>query len=154
MQSWWHLVLNCPRCSKEISDEGNNYCPYCGVELKPSRETEDNIEEWVRYWVKTNSSYFKEGDYRHNIFKRCEMYRKAPDRYLQSMLETIPELVKWYFNVFQTVFIAAMAGLETTLFVLFVNNLTHANVLHWVVPLALFIVIFLLAIIPDKKTES
>jgi hypothetical protein len=136
---------------------------------KKSVETEDDVPRLVKEWVEKNYAEFNEGGlqcgkhlYRDNIFARSEKYRNAPDEYLKTMLKSLPETIKWYFNVFQTVFIAGLFGLEATLFVLFVNSLStwfpkhplDLNIISWALPLIFAFLIAVPALKTNKKSQS
>jgi hypothetical protein len=126
----------------------------------------------VRDWVNRNASEFKENGkrlYRDNVFSRCERYIGAPNEFLQTKLKILPENIKWYFTLFQGVFIAGTVGIATTLFFLFMNNLLawlpfQANLNHidflnlrwltWFVPLILFVGIIISALKKSKNVES
>jgi hypothetical protein len=136
---------------------------------KKSVETEDDVPKLVREWVEENYAEFNEGGlqcgkhlYRDNIFARSEKYQNAPDEYLKTMLKTLRETIKWYFNLFQTVFIAGIFGLEVTLFVLFLNSLStwipkhplDLNIISWVLPLIIAFIIAVSALKTNKKSQS
>lgn len=126
----------------------------------------EKVTDLVRKWVDTNPSEFRESGtnqelYREAIFERCKKYVDAPDEYLNLRQKTLPEERKWYFNVFQTVFIAGVFGLGTSLFILFLNNLLtwlqksplDLNFLGWILPLALLVVV-ILSLREDEKHKT
>lgn len=128
---------------------------------------ENKIIDVVKEWVNRNPAEFREPEtnkrlYREIIFKRCEKYLNAPDEYLKLRQKTLPEQRKWYFNIFQTVFMVGIFGLGTSLLILFLNNLfawfqklsLDLNVLGWVLPLVAIIVIVALSIKQSKRHKT
>lgn len=102
--------------------------------MEESVKNEDEVDELVKEWIAQNPAEFtvdgksgsKQLRYRERILERCKQYKKAPDEYLDTMLKTFPGLIKWYFNIFQTVFIAGLFGSLATAFVF-----TYSNFLTW-----------------------
>jgi hypothetical protein len=99
------------------------------VEENQSNTSQDYFQKEVNKWIEDNYAVFKEGGeqngkilYRSTIVKRCKKYDSASDEYLRTMLKLFPEIMKWYLNVFQGVFLVGLVGFETTLLVLFSNN--------------------------------
>lgn len=132
-------------------------------------EREDRVTELVRQWVEKNSAEFTDSGkpdgkplYRERVFGRCEKYRDAPDEYLEAMLKTLPETIKWYFNVFQTILVAGILGVTTTLFILFLNGLStwvqklsvDFSIVNWALPLTLFLIIVCRALKTNEVTQS
>jgi len=157
-------------------------------------EKEDELDKLIgiRDWIKQNPAEFtidgkpvnltKENEprlrFRLRILDRCKQYKKAPDEYLKTMLKTLPEIFKWYFNVFQTVFIAGLVGLWASAFYFTCSSFfTWASKTTWALPSSfnnflslasasisdwigwvlsgLFVIIVLfLALISNKKTGS
>jgi hypothetical protein len=141
----------------------------------------------TKKWVKENPSEFgkepsaepkkrehKRRLYRESILERCKRYDDAPTAYLETMLKTLPEITKWYFNVFQTIFIAGIASFETAVAILFFNNLLAwlqrlpsdlyaslenikpadiGSFLSWFLPALVFFIIFGLATWEDESLE-
>lgn len=128
---------------------------------------EDKIIDLVKKWVNRNPAEFREPEtnkrlYRETIFKRCKRYLNAPDEYLNFRKKTLPEERKWFFNVFQTVFLVGIFGLETSFLVLFLNNLSawfqklslDLNVLSWLLPLVILLVTVALSLKQDKRHKT
>jgi hypothetical protein len=139
--------------------------------------TENNIKDLLKKWIEKNPKEFRKDEFREaTILDRCQQYRDAPEDYLRSMLKILPDIMKWYFNVFQTVFIAGLVGLETTLFVMFLSNLSAwfqrfpqdwgvlavhnvrpidvIALLSWMIPLLVLSVILFFALKTNKKYEA
>lgn len=132
-------------------------------------EREDRVTELVRQWVEKNSAEFTDSGkldgkplYRERVFHRCEKYRNAPDKYLEAMLKTLPETIKWYFNIFQTILVAGILGVTTTLFILFFNGLStwvqkisvDFSIVNWALPLTLFLIIVWLTLKTNEVTKT
>ena len=163
-------------------------------EEKPSvdKPAKEEIHDLVRDWIKENPAEFtvdgklvdltKENEhklrFRLRILDRCKQYKNAPDEYLKTMLKTLPDTFKWYFNIFQTVFIAGLVGSLASAFYFtcssfiiwtskiswalpssFYNflSLASASVLDWIAWVfsgSYVVIVFILAMIPHKKTGS
>lgn len=103
-------------------------------EEQNAQKTKDKINELVEAWIAKNSAEFtfvgifgkRKLGYRPQVLARCKQYDNAPDEYLNTMLKTLPELIKWYFNIFQAVFIAGLVGSLAAAFVA-----AYSNVLKW-----------------------
>jgi len=132
-------------------------------------QQENDINVLVRKWVNENYSEFREGAepngtllYRTRIFDRCKKFQNAPKGYLKTMLEkSLPDTIKWYFTIFQVVFIAGTVSISTGFFLLFLNNfflfltdVSAVSTVKWLIPIVLFFVIVVLALIPHKKSNS
>jgi len=130
---------------------------------------ESDIDALVKKWVDENYGEFREGAkpngvllYRTRIFDRCKKYRDAPDGYLEIMLEkSLPDSIKWYFNIFQVVFMAGTISVSTGFFLLFLSNfflfLTDVSVVSfvkWLIPIGLFAIIVVLALTTHEESES
>lgn len=130
-------------------------------------EQESDIDALVKKWVNENYGAFKEGGkpngsclYRKSIFERCKRYRDAPEGYLKTMLEkSLPDSIKWYFNIYQIVFVAGTVSVSTTLFFWFLNNLfvfltdrSTVSFVKMVIPVAFLIAI--VALIWHEKSGS
>lgn len=143
-----------------------------GEENKPSdflTEQKNDIDALVRKWVEENYGEFREGAetkgallYRPVIFERCRKFRNAPDGYLKTMLEkSLPDAIKWYFNIFQIIFITGAVSVSTAFFFLSLNNLfaffTDVNavsLMEWLIPATLFSLVVVAAVSPHKKSQS
>ena len=128
---------------------------------------EDKIIDLVRKWVDSNPAEFGESEtnqilYRKVVFERCRKYVDAPDEYLNLRQKTLPEERKWYFNIFQTVFIAGMFGLETSLLILSLSHFSawfqevplDFTILKWLLPFILFLVLAGLSFKEDKRHKT
>jgi hypothetical protein len=132
-------------------------------------QRESEIDRLVKKWVEDNYGEFKEGAksdgallYRMNIFDRCKKYRDAPDGYLKTMLEkSLPDTIKWYFNIFQVVFMAGTVSVSTASFLLFLNNfllfladVSVVSSMKWLIPFGLFLFVAYLALKKHKPSDS
>lgn len=128
-------------------------------------QEEKDVPEIVKKWIDENTAEFGDAErkfYRDNVLDRCKQFLFAPDDYLEAMLKTLPELMKWYHNVFQTVFMAGMAGLTVTILVLFLNNFFEwiqnlsfdLSIVRWFFPAGILVVIGILLLRIDKTLGS
>lgn len=133
-------------------------------EKKKPAEAEDEIGKLVEIWINQNPAQFTVKGifgkthllYRKNVLQRYKQYKDAPDEYLTTTLKTFPEAFKWYFDIFQAVFMAGIVGLVVTACVFawssFVKSIS--NWIFWVLPALFVIIVFILAFTTNKKTES
>jgi len=136
---------------------------------------EDIVDKLVSDWIEQNSAEFtisgeyvdfkkKENEnklrFRPRILDRCKQYKGAPDEYLKTMLETLQESYKWYFDVFETIFLAGLFGLFVTLTILTINNFlssvqtSFSDWIGWVVPLCILVFLGASAILTRKVSKS
>jgi hypothetical protein len=152
----------------------------------PNPERNGIFYKDVLDWIRENPSEFtvdgkpdrgnKTDDelrYRPRILKRCKQYDSAPDEYLNSMMKTFPELIKWYFNLFQTVFVATLVGVSVTAFAFAYKNFfdwistisslpislesflsSFSTLITWVLPSLILAIVLFLALKTNKKTGS
>ena len=78
------------------------------MSTQKENHSDDNtdIPILVRQWVNDNSPQFgheDEGFYRPSHFERCKRYLNAPTGYLETRLNTLPEAIKWYFQIMQII---------------------------------------------------
>jgi hypothetical protein len=130
-----------------------------------AEEREKDVPRIVREWVEGNPDEFGEGDnlrYREVVLDRCKKYLFAPDEFLNTMLKTFPENMKWYFNVFQTVFIAGLCGLGVSLTVLAINQFsawtketpTDMTILGWLIPIVILLLLAVPAFLINSRTGA
>jgi len=116
------------------------------IEDKKPAENEEYLKKVVQAWVDNNPAEFKDDCkllYRKKVFDRCRKYIGAPKEYLETMLNTLPEFMKWYLSVFETVFMAGTVGLVSALAVISLNNAitSFQQWVGWVLPLVLAVAI-------------
>lgn len=109
-------------------------------------EKEEYLGKAVQAWVDSNPAEFKDACkplYRKKVFDRCRKYIDAPEEYLKTMLNTLPEFMKWYLSVFETVFIAGAVGLVSAFAVISLNNAitSFQQWVGWVLPLVFAVII-------------
>ena len=153
-------------------------------------EKDGKFHRQVLKWIRDNPSEFttdgkpddgnrpdNELRYRPRALKRCKQYDDAPDEYLHTMLKTFPDFIKWYFNIFQTVFVATLVGSSVAAFAFTYKNFldwvstisslptslgsfllstmfTFSSWISWVLPALFLIIVLFLALKTNKKTES
>ena len=130
---------------------------------------EENIEKLVENWAKDNYVEFNEGGesegkelYRPNIFKRCKRYENAPTAYLELWLKNLPELTKWYLNIFQIILSAGIIAVTTALTYLILDNFPlwikegYPDYLFvgWLIPLILLSLLLCSALKRNNKSNS
>jgi hypothetical protein len=156
---------------------------------KESVVSENEVDELVRKWIAQNPPEFtvngisgsRQLRYRKRVLERCKQYKNAPDEYLKTMLKTLPENIKWYFNVLQTVLVTGLVGFLATLTVLTCSNLitwlqklfkttvppvsdfneflvlaqaSFADWVTWVFPASVLAIVFYLALKTHEATGS
>lgn len=126
---------------------------------KNSSLTEDKeaLRKVVQDWIDSNPTEFFEVKplYRRQVFDRCQKYIASPDDYLRIMSNALPEFMKWYLNVFETVFLAGLFGLVVAFLAVSLNEAaTSFYQFFWIIPLAIAISISAVAILkPDRLSH-
>jgi hypothetical protein len=131
---------------------------------------EDKVDDEVKNWIEKNPGEFticgnfvkltKENEskfrFRLRVLARCKQYKDAPYEYLETMLKTLPENMKWYFDVLQAILITGVVGFVVSMAVLTTNNLivSFSQWITWVLPLVFLAVPVLLAVMTNDETES
>jgi hypothetical protein len=121
-------------------------------------EKEEYLRKTVQAWVDSNPAEFKSNCkllYRKMVFDRCRKYIGAPEEYLKTMLNTLPEFMKWYLSVFETVFMAGAFGVASAFAVIFVNNVITSSqqLAGWVFPFVLVLLIAVAALLPYRESR-
>lgn len=130
--------------------------------------TNEQIAKIVRKWTEDNFAEFNEGGkvdgkklYGSNIFDRCKRYENAPTKYLEFWLKNLPELTKWYLNIFQIILSAGIIAITTALIYLILDNFPlwiRENypdylLIGWLIPL-IFLSILLSSALINKKNAT
>jgi hypothetical protein len=141
---------------------------------------EDKADDEVKDWIESNPGEFtifgnfveltpenrSKFRFRFRILERCKQYKGAPDEYLETMLKTFPENMKWYFNVLQAVLITGVVGFVLSMAVLGVPNLIgwlqkpyaerilFSQWIAWVLPLGFALAPIILALMTNEGTET
>lgn len=156
----------------------------------------EDVDAKVKEWIQNNPYEFTidgkngkpfdlEGEdennlrFRRKILERCKQYKDAPAKYLEEMLKTLPDTMKWYFNILQIVlmtgvlsFLVALSILAITKFLEWVQNLNvivdsftstmtlnnyiefASGLVQWLLPTSIAALILFLALRENKTAQS
>jgi len=89
------------------------------------------------------------------MLNRYNKYIGVPDDFLKIMLNSMPDFMKWYLSIFETVFMTGAFGLISVFSILTITNAitSFQNLASWIVPIIAIVGIALIILIPYKKTR-
>lgn len=126
---------------------------------------EKSVPKIVEIWINRNTSEFGSGEnllYRKFVLQTSKKFLFAPTKFLETMLGTFPDNMKWYFNILYVFSMSGILGVSISLLIWSLNNFnTWINnpildilFFEWFIPPFFPIIILFLNWKEDKKTGS